>query len=137
MKDYVIKGSAYWSNIHTPESEYFNPTYRLTLCIPTDKSAKFASEGIRINSFGYKPYGLYSVTFQKKAAYGDKEFPAPPVYDMDGNKVELDDEIPNGHPVKVKFRIVNGTSYDSKVASLIAIKLLEDIPCEFDNVESF
>lgn len=137
MKDYVIVGTAYWSNIHTPESEYFNPTYRLTLCIPTDKSAKLASEGVRINSFGYKPYGLYSVTFQKKAAYGDQDFPGPPVYNKEGKRIDLDDELPNGLKVKVKFRISKGVGFDNTIAELVAIMLLEDIANEFDDVENY
>ena len=137
MKDYVLEGKAYWSNIHEPDSEYFNPTYRLNLTISPEKSAKLASEGVKIQRLDYKTHDQYFFMLQKKACYGDIDYPAPAVYDKEGNKFELDDEIPNGHPVKVKFRIVKGKSYDSKVASLIAIKLLEDIPHEFDNVESF
>ena len=137
MKYYVLEGKAYWSNIFEPDSQYFNPTYRLSLTTTPEKSAKLASEGIKIQRIDYGNHDQYLFMLQKKACYGDKDFPAPSVYDKEGNKFELEDEIPNGHPVKVKFSIVKGTMYDVTIASLMAIKLLEDIPHEFDNVESF
>ena len=137
MKDYVLEGRAYWSNIYEPDSQYFNPTYRLLLTVPVEKSAKLASEGVKIQRFDYGSHDQYAVMLQKKAAYGDKNFPSPSVYNKDGERIELKDEIPNGHPVKVKFQLVSVARYDVTIASLIAIMLLEDIPHEFENVENY
>ncbi len=93
VKQKVLEGKAYWSNIHEPDSEYFNPTYRLNLTISPEKSAKLASEGVKIQRLDYKTHDQYFFMLQKKACYGDIDYPAPAVYDKEGNKFELDDRF--------------------------------------------
>ena len=140
MSEYVVEGRAMWSHLVTPFDIFGNDSYQLYLNADDKTLLRFADKGVEVKSVKYTTgLEVFTVKVGTRATYGDKDLPAPPVYDKDKNPITLMQEIPNFHPVKVKFDIEKGKGFNISKNYLIlrAVMLLEDIPNEFENVESF
>ena len=140
MNSYVVEGKAMWSHLLTPFDTFGNDCYQIYINADDKTLLRFADKGVEVKSVKYTTgQEVFTVKVGTRASYGDKDLPAPPVYDKDKNPITLTQEIPNFHPVKVKFEIEKGKGFNISKNYLIlkAVMLLEDIPNEFENVESF
>ena len=141
MTGYVVEGKAMWSHLVTPFDIFGNDCYQIYINADDKTMLRFADKGVEVKSVKvhYRTWKSLQSRLELRASYGDKDLPAPPVYDKDKNPITLTQEIPNFHPVKVKFEIEKGKGFNISKNYLIlkAVMLLEDIPNEFENVESF
>ena len=140
MASYVVEGRAMWSHLLKPFDVFGNDCYQIYVNADDKTMLRFADKGVDVKSVKYtNDLEVFTVKVGTRATYGDKDLPAPPVYDKDKNPITLTQEIPNFHPVKVKFEIEKGKGFNisKNYLSLKAVMLLEDIPHEFENVKSF
>lgn len=140
MSSYLVEGRAMWSHLLTPFDTFGNDSYQIYINADDKTMLRFADKGVEVKSVKYTTdLEVFTVKVSIRASYGDKDLPAPPVYDKDKNPITMMQEIPNFHPVKVKFDIeqCKGFNISKNYLILRAVMLLEDIPNEFDNVESF
>ncbi|MDC1042480.1 hypothetical protein OAR13_00095 [Gammaproteobacteria bacterium] len=132
--EYVVEGKAYWAFLK--EAKQDARPYQL-LVVPSDPVLqKYKDQGYRTNDFSVSSTEtIEGIRIAKQHKYG-----APPVYDKNQKRIYLDQEIPNGTKVKVKFDTwkVDDEKYGKiKGTRLLAVMLLEDLPLPFDRVESF
>ena len=135
---YTIDGYCYWSNLTKPNK--LSRKWDLHLNVSTEALDKFKEEGILPKLIkDEKDRAFFAVRFCKQQAYADLTYPSPPVYDKEDNRIDLLDEIPNGLRIKVKFEQWKGETQWGHInfMRLLAIKLLEDIPHEFDKVATW
>ena len=131
---YVVEGKAYWAFLKEVEQD--TKPYQLLL-VPSDPVfQKFKDQGYGTKDFSVSTTKkIEGIRIAKQHKYG-----APPVYDKNQKRIYLDQEIPNGTKVKVKFYSfkVDEKEYGyTQATMLVAVMLLEDLPLPFDQVESF
>jgi len=137
MDSYVVEGRAMWSHLLTPFRDTFgNDFYQIYINADNMTMLRFADKGVDVKKEKYNnDFEVFTLKVATIASYGDKDLPVP-VYDKDKNPITLTQEIPNFHPVKVKFEIdvVKGFKISKSYLILQAVMLLEDIPHQFENV---
>jgi len=94
----VIEGTAYWSNITTPNTK-FEPVYSTNLVVADDVAAKFKADGYSVKEMDE---GQALVIKRKVAKKGGGTNPAPKLIDQD--KQPLDAQVGNGSRVRVQYR---------------------------------
>jgi len=132
--EFVVEGKAYWAFLK--EAKEDTKPYQV-LVVPSDPVLqKYKDQGYRTNDFSVSSTKtIEGIRIAKQHKYG-----APPVYDKNQKRIYLDQEIPNGTKVKVKFDTwkVDDEKYGKiKGTRLLAVMLLEDLPLPFDQVKSF
>ena len=135
---YVVDGYCYWSNLTKPNK--LSRKWDLYLNVSPEALDKFKEEGITPKLIkDEKDRAFFAVRFCKQQAYADLTYPSPPIYDKEGERISLLEEIPNGLKIKVKFEQWTGMTEWGHInyMRLLAIKLLEDIPHEFDKVATW
>ena len=135
---FVIEGYCYWSNLSKPNQ--LNRKWDLYLNVSPKALKKFKKASIIPKLIkDEQDRAFFAVRFCKQQAYADITYPAPPIYDKEGKPMDLTDEIPNGTKIMVKFEQWTGQTEWGHInyMRLLAVKLLEDLPHEFDKVATW
>ncbi|MDC1487660.1 hypothetical protein N8224_03700 [Gammaproteobacteria bacterium] len=131
---FVVEGKAYWAFTHKPY-ELAEENYQLMLAPDAKTVAKFEKLGHRVVDIKINhDQTVRGVRIAKRRKYGQ-----PHIYNKNQERIYMDEEIPNGTKVKVKF---DEWELDNKYGHfkglrLMAIMLLEDMPLPFDKVENY
>mgnify|MGYP003992191203 FL=1 len=131
---FVVEGKAYWAFTHKPY-ELAQENYQLMLAPDAETVAKFEKLGHRVKDIKINhDQTVRGVRIAKRRRYGQ-----PHIYNKNQERIYMDEEIPNGTKVKVKF---DEWEMDNKYGQfkglrLMAIMLMEDMPLPFDKVENY
>ena len=131
---FVVQGKAYWAFTHKPY-ELAQENYQLMLAPDAETVAKFEKQGHRVVDIKINhDQTVKGVRIAKRRKYGQ-----PHIYNKNQERIYMDEEIPNGTAVKVKFDDweVDNKYGHFKGLRLMAIMLLEDMPLPFDKVENY
>ena len=131
---FVVEGKAYWAFTHKPY-ELAQENYQLMLAPNKETVAKFEKQGHRVVDIKINhDQTVKGVRIAKRRKYGQ-----PHIYNKNQERIYMDEEIPNGTKVKVKFDDweVDNKYGHFKGLRLMAIMLLEDMPLPFDKVENY
>jgi hypothetical protein len=131
---FVVQGKAYWAFTHKPY-ELAQENYQLMLAPDAETVAKFEKQGHRVVDIKINHnQTVKGVRIAKRRKYGQ-----PHIYNKNQERIYMDEEIPNGTKVKVKFDDweVDNKYGHFKGLRLMAIMLLEDMPLPFDKVENY
>ena len=132
--EFVVEGKAYWAFTHKP-FKLAEENYQLMLAPDAETVAKFEKLGHRVKDIKINhDQTVRGVRIAKRRRYGQ-----PHIYNKNQERIYMDEEIPNGTKVKVKF---DDWELDNKYGHfkglrLMAIMLLEDMPLPFDKVENY
>ena len=132
--EFVVEGKAYWAFTHKP-FELADQNYQVMLVPDAETMARFEDRGQRVQDIKINhDKTLKGVRIAKRRQYGK-----PHIYDRNQDRIFMDEEIPNGTKVKVKFDEweIDHNDRQFKGLRLIAIMLMEDMPLPFDKVESY
>ncbi|MDB3947966.1 hypothetical protein N9386_01930 [Gammaproteobacteria bacterium] len=132
--EFIVEGKAYWAFTKKPY-EVADHNYQVMLVPDAETMTKFEERGHRVQDIKINhDKVLKGVRIAKRKEYG-----APPIHDKNQDQIFLDEEIPNGTRVKVKFDEweMDNQWGQFKGLRLIAIMLMEDLPLPFDKVESY
>ena len=131
---FVVEGKAYWAFTHKPY-ELAQENYQLMLALDAETMARFEERGHKLQDIKINhDKVLKGVRIAKRKQYGK-----PPIYDKNQDRIFLDEEIPNGTKVKVKFKEweLDNKYGQFKGLQLLAIMLMEELPLPFDKVENY
>ena len=132
--EFVVEGKAYWAFTHKPY-ELAQENYQLMLAPNAETVAKFEKLGHRVVDIKIThDQTVRGVRIAKRRRYGQ-----PNIYNKNQERIYMDEEIPNGTKVKVKF---DDWELDNKYGHfkglrLMAIMLMEDMSLPFDKVENY
>ena len=132
--EFVVEGKAYWAFTYKPY-EVADQNYQVMLVPDTKTMARFEERGHKLQDIKINhDKVLKGVRIAKRKQYGK-----PPIYDKNQDRIFLDEEIPNGTKVKVKFKEweLDNKYGQFKGLQLLAIMLMEDLPLPFDKVENY
>ena len=122
---FVVEGKAYWAFTHKPY-ELAQENYQLMLAPDAETVTKFEKQGHRVVDIKINhDQTVRGVRIAKRRKYGQ-----PHIYNKNQERIYMDEEIPNGTKVKVKFDDweVDNKYGHFKGLRLMAIMLLEDMP---------
>lgn len=131
---FVVEGKAYWAFTYKPY-ELAQENYQLMLAPDAETVAKFEKQGHRVVDIKINhDQTVKGVRIAKRRKYGQ-----PHIYNKNQERIYMDEEIPNGTAVKVKFDDweVDNKYGHFKGLRLMAIMFLEDMPLPFDKVENY
>ena len=132
--EFVVEGKAYWAFTHKP-FKLAEENYQLMLAPDAETVAKFEKQGHRVVDIKINhDQTVKGVRIAKRRKYGQ-----PHIYNKNQERIYMDEEIPNGTKVKVKFDDweVDNKYGHFKGLRLMAIMLLKDMPLPFDKVENY